>query len=236
MKTVVHKANSRGHAYYGWLDSHFTFSFANYYDASRVHFGSLRVLNDDYIAGGGGFDQHPHDNMEIITIVTEGEIEHKDSMGHTQVIGPGEVQVMTAGTGIFHSEYNKSEDLPVKLLQIWIFPNRKNLSPRYDQKEFDMTKRHNTWQRLVSPDEPGTLMVNQSAWFSMTKLDANKSLSYQLHNPYHGLYIFILEGAAEMNGTLLEQRDGAGISGVAQVEILANKQSHILLMEIPMTA
>ncbi|MCK9423651.1 MAG: pirin family protein [Bacteroidales bacterium] len=235
MKTVFHKASSRGHAHYGWLDTHYTFSFADYYDPGRIHFGMLRVLNDDQIEGGGGFGRHPHDNMEIVTIVLEGELEHKDSMGHTLVIHPNEVQVMSAGTGIFHSEYNKNSDIPVKLFQIWVFPDKKNLTPRYDQMIFDPAERVNRWQTLVSPAGTGKLWLNQRAWFSRIDLDESSSAQYTLNNPAHGVYVFVIEGAVEAAGIKLEKRDGLAVSETGSIAFTAMKKSEILVIEIPMT-
>ena len=234
MKTIIHRAGSRGHSNYDWLDTHYTFSFASYYDASRIHFGALRVFNDDHIEGGGGFDRHPHDNMEITTIILEGILEHKDSMGHTQQIRSGEVQVMSAGTGIFHSEYNADPEIPVNLFQIWVFPAVKNLTPRYDQKAFDPAERVNQWQTLVAPDEPGALMLNQRTWFSRISLSAEKDTSYTLHDKSHGVYVFIVEGTADVASAILENRDGIGISEASEIKIKANKDSDILLIEVPM--
>jgi redox-sensitive bicupin YhaK (pirin superfamily) len=234
MKTIIHRAGSRGHSDYGWLDTHYTFSFANYYDPGRVHFGALRVFNDDFIAGGGGFDRHPHDNMEITTIVLEGTLEHKDSMGHIQQIRTNDIQVMSAGTGIFHSEYNADPAIPVKLFQIWVFPAVKNLTPRYDQKAFDPAERTGKWQRLVSPDEPGVLMLNQKTWFSRISLSAGKNTAYTLHDKSHGVYVFIIGGSAETEGIKLETRDGMGITETSEISIKAAKDSDILLIEVPM--
>ena len=234
MKTILHKAGSRGHANYGWLDTHYTFSFAEYYDPGRVHFGGLRVLNDDWIAGGGGFDRHPHDNMEIVTVVLEGEIEHKDSMGHTMVIRPDEVQVMSAGSGIFHSEYNKNQDVPLGLLQIWVFPKEKNITPRYDQKKFDQAGRQNRWQLLVSPDDPDALYIHQNAWFSRIILDESKTVEYLLHDDHNGAYIFIIGGKAEIAGSSLETRDGMGVSETVSFQVKTIEKSEILVIEVPM--
>ncbi len=234
MKTIIHRGNSRGHSDYGWLDTRYTFSFANYHDPARVHFGALRVINDDVIDGGGGFDKHPHDNMEITTIVTEGTLEHKDSMGHTRQLGSNEVQVMTAGTGIFHSEYNADAKIPVKLFQIWVFPEQKNLKPRYDQKVFDPSERNGKWQRLVSPDEPGALMLNQKTWFSRISLSAENNTTYTLHDASHGVYIFLIEGTADVASARLETRDGIGISEISEISIKAVNDLDLLLIEVPM--
>jgi quercetin 2,3-dioxygenase len=234
MKTVYHPSASRGHASWGWLETRHTFSFANYYDPERVHFGMLRVLNDDFIAGGGGFDLHPHDNMEIATIVLEGELEHRDSMGHAMPIRADEVQVMTAGTGIFHSEYNRSQDVPLKLLQIWVFPEKKNITPRYDQKAFDPADRKNRWQTLISPDEPGSLRLSQQARFSRIALDAGSNAEYKLHADGHGAYVFIIDGQVEAGGHLLEKRDGLGISETSSFPLKALADAEVLVIEVPM--
>jgi len=234
MQTIIHRAGSRGHSNYGWLDTHYTFSFANYYDPGRVHFGALRVFNDDFIAGGGGFDKHPHDNMEITTIVLEGTLEHKDSMGHTQKIRAGEVQVMSAGKGIFHSEYNADPEKPVRLFQIWVFPSAKDLSPRYDQKAFDPAQRRDRWQTMVAPEEKDALMLVQQTWFSRISLSEKKETRYSLHGRSHGAYVFIIEGSAEVEGEILETRDGMGITGSPEINIKARRESDILLIEVPM--
>jgi quercetin 2,3-dioxygenase len=237
MKTIIHKANTRGHADYGWLKTNYTFSFANYYDPDRIHFGTLRVLNDDYIAGSMGFGKHPHDNMEIVTIMLEGELRHSDSMGHTQVLHQNEVQVMSAGTGIFHSEENNLGDKPVRLLQIWVYPERKNIQPRYDQKEFDPKARINQWQTLVAPSpQNGELEIKQNAWFSITALEQGKTMNYTLHNNKNGVYLFLMNGKVALSEDVkLEQRDGAGIWDTPSISIEATEQSEVLAIEIPMT-
>jgi len=234
MKTIIHKANTRGHGDYGWLNTHYTFSFANYYNPERVNFGALRVINDDIVSGGEGFGKHPHDNMEIITIPIEGELEHKDSMGHVEVIKANEVQVMTAGTGIFHSEYNHLPDKPVKLFQIWVLPEKRNLTPRYDQKFFSPDDRLNKWQRIVSPNEEGALMVHQDAYFSRIKLEKGKTAEYIIHSNNNGIYLFVIEGKVKAVGNDLELRDWLGIWDIQSITIHANEESELLLMEIPM--
>lgn len=236
MMSIIHKADTRGHADYGWLKTNYTFSFANYYDPDRIHFGTLRVLNDDFIDGGMGFGKHPHDNMEIVTIMLDGELKHSDSMGHTQVLRQNEVQVMSAGTGIFHSEFNNLPDKPLNLLQIWIFPERKNIQPRYDQKEFNPKARINQWQTIVAPAPvKEALEIRQNAWFSMTSLEQGKTLMYNLHDNKNGLYLFLLTGKALVSGEIeLEQRDGTGIWDTASIDITATSQSDILAIEIPM--
>ena len=235
MKTILHKANTRGHADHGWLNANHSFSFAGYYDPERIHFGALRVLNDDTVAGGMGFGTHPHDNMEIITIPLSGQLEHRDSMGNTGVISKGEVQVMSAGTGIQHSEKNKNSSEPVKLLQIWVFPHTKNVEPRYDQKKFDLDAAKNKLLTIVSPmGENEGLNIHQNAWFSLGKLDKDSSITYELKNKENGVYAFVIEGDATINGEKLNRRDGLGITDSDKVEVKAESDAEILLMEIPM--
>ncbi len=235
MKTVLHKANSRGHANHGWLDSHHTFSFANYYNPERMHFGVLRVLNDDRVAPGKGFGTHPHDNMEIISIPLEGDLEHKDSMGNTAVIKEGDVQVMSAGTGVFHSEYNKNPDKEVKFLQIWVFPNKRNLEPRYDQISIRDIEKENNFYQVLSPnkDDQG-VWINQNAWFHLGKFETGKSDTYQLKSTGNGVYAFILEGEVEIEGQKLGKRDGFGIWDTDRITVKSETDSRILLMELPM--
>ncbi len=235
MKSVLHKADTRGHANHGWLNSYHTFSFAHYHNPERVHFGMLRVLNDDTVTQGMGFGTHPHDNMEIISIPLEGDLEHQDSMGNKQVIRQGDVQVMSAGTGIFHSEKNHHKDKPVKFLQIWVFPNKKNVTPRYDQMTLEKGRNHNQWQQVISPnaDDEG-VWIHQNAWFHMTKLDAGKSLDYQVKAKGNGLYYFVLEGEVEVDGQQLGRRDGFGIWETELSKIKASSNAEVLLMEVPM--
>jgi redox-sensitive bicupin YhaK (pirin superfamily) len=235
-KTIFHAAGQRGHANHGWLDAHHSFSFASWYDPSKMHFGSLRVLNDDVVAAGQGFGRHPHDNMEIITIVLEGKLEHKDSMGHTEQIVPNEVQVMSAGSGVTHSEYNPDPDNRTNLLQTWIFPNKKNVTPRYEQKMFPEQDRINTLQPLVSPmgnDDAG-LKIHQDAWIYRTTLEAGKSLSHTLHSAHHGAYIFVITGNITAEGQTLNQRDALGISDTDSFTINAAERSDVLIFEVPM--
>ena len=235
MKTVLHKANSRGHADHGWLNAWHSFSFAGYYDPSRVHFGALRVLNDDTVAGGMGFGMHPHDNMEIITIPLAGKLEHKDSMGNSGVINKGEIQVMSAGTGVHHSEKNKDADEQVKLLQIWVFPDTKNVKPRYDQKAFDLIASKNKLVNVVSPmgDSEG-LNIHQHAWFHLGKLDKDLSTTYELKDKTNGVYAFVIDGEVTINGEKLNPRDGLGISETDKLEIKTDSEAELLLMEVPM--
>lgn len=235
MKTILHKASTRGHANHGWLDSYYTFSFAGYYDPERIHFGALRVLNDDTVAGGMGFGAHPHDNMEIISIPTSGDLEHKDSMGNKQVIRQGDVQVMSAGTGIQHSEKNKNHDKEVKFFQVWVFPATKNVEPRYDQQNFTDDQKHNKLLTVVSPigTSDGGVQVHQDAWFSLGKLDKGISLAYKLKKKENGVYAFIIEGDVTINGQALNRRDGLGITETDKLEIKADSSAEILLMEVP---
>lgn len=235
MKTVLHKANTRGHANHGWLDTHHTFSFANYYNPERMHFGMLRVLNDDRVAGGMGFGRHPHDNMEIISIPLEGDLEHQDSMGNTAVIRQGDVQIMSAGTGIFHSEKNKNADQEVKFLQIWMFPNKKNVQPRYDQITLDQSKLKNQFHQILSPDPNDEgVWAHQNAWFHLGNLDKGKSLSYDIKASENGVYAFVLEGDVTINGQALGKRDGFGVWDTDAISVSADSDARILLMEVPM--
>lgn len=235
MKTVLHKANTRGHASHEWLDSYHTFSFAGYNDPQRIHFGALRVLNDDIFAGGMGFGMHPHDNMEIITIPLSGQLEHKDSMGNSGTISKGEVQVMSAGSGLQHSEKNKNPDLPVKLLQIWVFPNKKDVEPRYDQKPFDLAAAKNKLLTIVSPmGKTDGLNIYQDAWFNLGKLDKDFSTTYSLHKKENGVYAFVIEGDVTINGENLNRRDGLEITDADKLDIKAESDAELLLMEVPM--
>lgn len=234
--TVLHKANTRGTADHGWLKSYHTFSFANYYNPDRMHFGVLRVLNDDQVAAGMGFGTHPHDNMEIISIPLMGDLEHKDSMGTTAVIRNGDVQVMSAGTGITHSEYNKNADQPVKFLQIWVYPNKKNVSPRYDQISLKTEDRHNRFQQIISPDPKDEgAWIHQDAWFSLGQFDADKKAEYTIKRKDNGLYIFVLSGKLKVNGNELDTRDGMGIWQTETVNFEITSPAEILLMDLPMS-
>lgn len=237
MKTYeFHAADSRGAANHGWLQSYHTFSFANYYNPSRIHFGALRVLNDDTVSGGMGFGEHPHDNMEIISIPLEGDLEHKDSMGNTTVIRHGDIQVMSAGTGIYHSEYNRNKDATVKFLQIWIFPNKKNVTPRYDQITMNPADRQNQFQQVLSPNpEDAGVWVHQDAWFHLGKFDQDFSVDYSIKKEGNGLYVFVLSGQFEVDGQIVQTRDGLGIRQASDVSFKAlSPGAEVLLMEVPM--
>jgi quercetin 2,3-dioxygenase len=234
---VLHKAETRGHANHGWLNSYHTFSFANYYNPDRMHFGVLRVLNDDVVSGGMGFNTHPHDNMEIISIPLEGDLEHKDSMGNVAIIRNGDIQVMSAGTGIQHSEKNKNRDQAVKFLQIWVFPNKRNVTPRYDQLTLRPEDRHNKFQQILSPnsDDAG-VWIHQDAWFHLGALDKGINQRYTVKKPGNGLYAFVISGNVTIDGQALSARDGLGIWDFKEVEVIADSNVEILLMEVPMMA
>ncbi len=235
MKTIYHPSDSRGYANHGWLKTHHTFSFANYYNPERMHFGRLRVLNDDEVAGGKGFGTHPHDNMEIITIPLEGDLEHRDSMGNGGIIKYGDVQVMSAGTGITHSEFNANKDRSVKLLQIWVFPNKKQVTPRYDQLHIANYAVKNQFQQIVSPnpDDDG-VWIHQDAWFSLADLDKGVSKTYNLKKEENGVYLFVIKGKIKVGDQLLESRDGLGTWETNQLTIETHEDSAVLLMEVPM--
>jgi len=235
MKKIIHRANSRGHFDYGWLKTYHTFSFSSYHDPERVNFGMLRVLNDDTIEGGQGFGTHPHNDMEIVTIPLEGALAHKDSTGSEGVIYPDEIQVMSAGTGIRHSEYNHLNDGTTKLLQIWVFPDKKGHKPRYGQKFFDSEERKNKLQYVVSPSKKDdNLWLNQDAYFALADLDKDKSLSYKVHTKGNGVYLFLIDGEIFVGDEILSKRDGIGIWETDKFSITANSDSKLLLIEVPM--
>lgn len=234
-QSVLDPAASRGHANHGWLDSYHTFSFANYHNPSRVHFGALRVLNDDTVAGGTGFGRHPHDNMEIISIPLSGDLEHQDSLGNQAIIRQHDVQVMSAGTGVAHSEKNHSHTAPVKFLQIWVFPRERGLAPRYAQQRFEPADRHNRLQLVVAPSAAeGPVWINQDAWFHLGSFDQGFATEYQLHKPGSGVYAFVLEGDVTINGQALHRRDGLGLWELDKLDIRADSAAELLLLEVPM--
>jgi len=234
--SILHKADTRGNASHGWLRSRHTFSFANYYNPERINFGALRVLNDDIVDAGMGFGKHPHDNMEIISIPLEGDLEHSDSLGNVTVIRQGDIQVMSAGTGIFHSEYNKNKDREVKFLQIWVYPNKRNVTPRYDQITLNMTDRQNKLQQIVSPhpDDEG-VWIHQNAWFHLGKFDKGVKVEYKLKDKTNGVYAFVLDGNLTVNDQLLASRDGFGIWDTETITIRSESDANVLLMELPLT-
>lgn len=234
-QTILHKANTRGNANHGWLQSYHTFSFAHYHNPERIHFGVLRVLNDDTVAPGMGFGTHPHDNMEIISIPLEGDLEHKDSMGNVSVIKKGDIQIMSAGTGITHSEYNKNKDLPVKFLQIWVFPNKRNVTPRYHQISLTKEDRKNKFQQVLSPNpEDEGVWIHQNAWFHLGDLEIGSDHEYKIQAKGNGLYVFVLEGQVQVNGIELDKRDGLGIWDCESVSFKATNNCELLLMDVPM--
>lgn len=235
MKLTLHKAGGRGHADHGWLKTWHTFSFANYYNPNRMHFGALRVLNDDTVEAGMGFGTHPHDNMEIITIVNNGELEHRDSMGNGSVITPGEVQVMSAGTGIQHSEFNHSKTQDVSLFQIWVFPDKQNVEPRYDQARFSDEELAGKWRVVVSPDgTDNSLWIHQQSWFSLGTFKKGEVTELKLYNPENSLYLFVISGSFKIEEETLQARDGIGIEDVDDgVTLQIEADSKILAMELP---
>ena len=237
MKTKLFEANSRGNADHGWLKANFSFSFGNYYNPERVQFGMLRVLNDDTIAGGMGFGTHPHANMEIITIPLEGGLKHRDSMGNEGVIRFGEVQVMSAGTGIKHSEMNASQNDTAKTLQLWVFPDEEDVTPRYDQKSFDIENQINKFVTIVSPkdkNDGNALWVYQQTFFNLGIFEKDTSITYKVNIPENGVYLFLIEGEIEVDNQILKTRDAMGIIDFEQFEIKINSKSKILLIEVPM--
>ena len=236
MITSIHKAETRGYVNHGWLKSNHTFSFASYYNPERVRFGLLRVLNDDIIEGGTGFGTHPHDNMEIISIPIYGALEHKDSMGSIGVISDNEIQVMSAGSGLTHSEYNHSKTDAANFLQIWIFPKLENIEPRYDQRKFDKEKSKNKFHLLVSPvkDSTETLWINQDAYISITELEKEKELTYKVNKKGNGVYLFVIKGSVKLGDEIFTERDGIGIEDEESISIISNEDSRILVLEVPM--
>ena len=234
MKTIIDRSNKRGHSLYEWLDSYHSFSFGNYYNPEKMGFGALRVLNDDIIAPKTGFDTHPHKNMEIVTIPLKGELKHGDSKMNERIISPGDIQVMSAGTGIYHSESNPHDSVNAEILQIWILPHTRNTEPNYNDYNIRELLKPNELTTLVAPDgsAPGTLL--QQAWFSMGTFDAGQNFSYSLHNKQNGIYVFVIEGEAQIENTTLNRRDAMGIYDVDQVKIASKKKSHLLVIEVPL--
>jgi quercetin 2,3-dioxygenase len=235
MKTILFKAADRGTADYGWLKPNYYFSFAQYHDPAKVHFGVLRVLNDDLVGGGGGFPTHPHDNMEIVTIPFTGALKHKDSTGGEGIIKAGDIQIMSAGTGVQHSEVNASATEPVTLFQVWVFPKERNIKPRYDQKTFNIDERKNKWQTVVSPiDADNALWINQDARFVLANLDAGKEIIYSNAYKGNGVFLVAIKGKVEVNGQVLNNRDALGISESENFTITASEDAELLAIEIPM--
>lgn len=237
MTSIIHRANERGHANHGWLNAKHSFSFGHWYNPDKIHFGALRVLNDDEVAPAMGFGKHPHDNMEIITLVQTGALEHKDSMGNGSIMKPNDVQVMSAGTGVFHSEVNPLKDEAVTLFQIWVIPDKFNVQPRYEQKSFDPALRKNQWQQIIKPDTQlhgDALFIHQQAWFSLADVDSGKNLNYQSQLNGNGAYVFIIDGDVTVNGEKLARRDAIGITNYNSFDITAHSDSRILVMDVPM--
>lgn len=236
MKTILHKSGERGFADHGWLKARHSFSFASWYNPEKVHFGMLRVLNDDIVEAGMGFGNHPHDNMEIITIPLEGSLQHKDSIRNSSVIHKNEIQIMSAGSGVEHSEFNHSETEQVNLFQIWIFPDKRDVEPRYDQKTFNPNERQNKFVTVVAPKNKvnGALWIHQNAFLSLGKFDVEKEFSYEIISKGNGLYVMVIEGKVETVGNILERRDSIGIEGVEIIEFKSIENSELLLIEVPM--
>lgn len=234
-KTILHSADSRGIGNHGWLQSKHTFSFAGYHDPDRIHFGALRVLNDDIVAGGKGFGLHPHDNMEIVSIPLVGALQHKDTTGREAVIHTGDVQIMSSGSGIAHSEMNASATEAVNFLQIWVFPKKRNIEPRYQQKTFITADRNNTWQVVVSPEEAeASLWINQDAWLSLGEWSKGTEAVYELHRKGNGVYAFVIDGDVILAGQALHSRDGFGISDTETISLVADRDARVLIIEVPM--
>lgn len=234
MKTVLHKADTRGKASFGWLNSYHSFSFGHYYHPERMHFGALRVLNDDTVDEGMGFSKHPHDNMEIVSIPLYGDLHHQDSTGRNEIIREHDVQIMSAGSGIAHSEMNANRDKKVKFLQIWVFPKEKNIEPRYEQKSFLPENRINQILTVVAPDNKEAVWINQDAWFSLGNLSKGFTIDYQMKKTGNGVYAFVISGKLSINGQELDTRDGLGISETDRLNISAITDAEILLIEVPM--
>ena len=234
MKTILHTAASRGHANFGWLNSYQSFSFGNYYNPERVHFGALRVLNDDQVTAGMGFPKHPHDNMEIVSIPLSGDLHHQDSTGRDEIIKQNDVQIMSAGSGIAHSEMNANKDKEVKFLQVWVFPKKRNIEPRYEQKTFDPAERSDQVLTVVAPDDEKAVWINQDAWFSLANISKDKETGYSIRKEGNGVYAFVLKGNVTIGGQVLNTRDGLGIWETDAINIKASDDAEILLIDVPM--
>lgn len=233
---ILYKSDSRGFVDRGWLKSSHTFSFGDYYNPDRIQFGALRVFNDDYVEGGMGFGEHPHDNMEIISLPLEGSLEHRDSLGNTTIIKPGEIQVMSAGTGVYHTEYNKDAKVPVKFLQIWIFPKIRNVLPRYDQLDFSDKVKINSLLQILSPKgEDGGVWIHQNAWMHIGDFEAGHIINYTLKNEHNCLFVFIIEGSVDVHNIKLKARDAIGILQGSYFEASAVTYTKLLLIEVPST-
>lgn len=231
---VIHRENTRGKTDFGWLQARSSFSFGQWFHPQRIHFGKLRVLQDDIIAAGAGFPTHPHDNMEIVTIPLKGGLAHKDSTGGEGVIMAGDVQMMSAGTGVTHSEFNASETEEARTLQIWVFPKENNITPRYDQKHFDPAGRQNQIQLLIHPSDPNAMRIHQDAVFARTDLDAGNEVIYKPLLTENGVYCFVLEGEVTINGHELSRRDAIGIEAAPEIQVSARTDAQLLLIDVPM--
>lgn len=235
MKSILHRADSRGYADHGWLKSYHTFSFANYHNPQRVRFGLLRVLNDDVVQLGEGFGTHPHDNMEIVSIPLKGALAHKDSTGSEHIINTGDVQIMSAGSGLYHSEYNASQKDEVNFLQIWVFPKERDIAPRYDQKTFSENDRKNNFQVVVSPEKSNSsLWINQDAYFSLGNFEKATEALYSVKQNGNGIYIFVISGSVAVNGEHLGKRDAIALADTESVSIHAEENTELLVIEVPM--
>ena len=235
MKTVFHPSDSRGYANHGWLEARHSFSFASWYQPDRLHFGALRVLNDDILQGGMGFGTHPHDNMEIVTIPLKGDLEHKDSMGNSAVIREGDIQVMSAGTGVQHSEYNNSPDKEINLFQLWLFPNKQNVKPRYDQLPIRSLHQKNKFFQILSPsaNDQG-VWIHQDAWMHILDADQDQYFDYVLQSPENGVYLIVIEGEVEVDNQTLFRRDAIGIWETDKLTIKTKTDAELLLVQVPM--
>ncbi len=234
MKSILQRSGERGHANHGWLDSYHSFSFGQYYDPGKMNFGVLRVLNDDVVSGGRGFGGHPHDNMEIVSIPLKGDLEHEDSTGTKAVIRQNDVQIMSAGTGIQHSEKNHSSTEEVNFLQIWILPKKRNIAPRYDQKSFDPELRQNQWQVVVAPDDESAVWINQDAWFSLGNFIKGLDFTYDIKKQGNGIFVFVIEGAVSVDDTQLNKRDSLAITGDDFLRFIATENATLLVIDVPM--
>jgi quercetin 2,3-dioxygenase len=234
MKTIIHSAISRGYANHGWLESYHTFSFGGYNNNERMHFGALRVFNDDTVAGGMGFGKHPHDNMEIVSIPISGDLEHEDTTGRHEIIKEGDVQIMSAGSGIAHSEKNANKTSPVKFLQVWVFPKQRNIAPRYEQKSFPKAERVNKLTTVVAPDNNAAVWINQNAWFTLGNLENGNLQKYNWHRQGNGVYVFVIKGTVTIAGNTLQEKDAIAITDTTEISITANSNTEILLIEVPM--
>jgi redox-sensitive bicupin YhaK (pirin superfamily) len=237
MKIVLHTSDSRGHANHGWLNARHSFSFAGWFDPERIQFGALRVLNDDVIQGGMGFGTHPHDNMEIITLPLKGDLEHKDSMGNSAVIREGDIQVMSAGTGVYHSEYNKNPDKEINLFQLWVLPNQRDVEPRYDQIPIRSLHQKNIFFQILSPHQDGQgVWIHQNAWIHLLDADAQTNHSYTIKSPGNGVYVMVIEGEIAIGDQVLKRRDAMGIWDTAVFDLNVLQGAQVMLVDVPMNA